>query len=101
MGSKNAHRCAQNTENGFGFDFFLERYDRDGDEFLNQITTGLVTWVSSVNVETDEQSKQWMHTHLPTQVKNFKQMLSACQKDDLWQLFSGPGKGVLMVEFME
>jgi hypothetical protein len=31
---KNAHECAQNKENGFGF---LERYHKDGDEFLNHI----------------------------------------------------------------
>jgi hypothetical protein len=36
MGSENAHRCAQNAENGFGFDF-LERHHKDGDEFLNHI----------------------------------------------------------------
>jgi hypothetical protein len=29
-------RLVQNTENGFGFDF-LERYHKDGDEFLNHI----------------------------------------------------------------
>jgi hypothetical protein len=36
MGLENAHVCAQNAENGFGFDF-LERYYKDGDEFLNHI----------------------------------------------------------------
>jgi hypothetical protein len=30
-------------------------------------------------VETKEQSKQWMHAHLPNKLKKFKQM-SACQK---------------------
>jgi hypothetical protein len=35
-----------------------------------------------VNVETKEQSKQWMHTHSPNKPKKFKQMLSACQKSD-------------------
>jgi hypothetical protein len=55
-----------NAENGFGFDF-LERYHKDGDAFLNHIIriTGDETWVSFVNVETKEQSKQWMHTHSP------------------------------------
>jgi hypothetical protein len=37
MGSENGHWCAQNVENGFGFDFFLERCLKDGGEFLNHI----------------------------------------------------------------
>jgi hypothetical protein len=59
MGSENAHGCAQNAENGFNFDFFLERCHKDGDEFLNHIVrvTGDETWVSFVNVETKEHSK--------------------------------------------
>jgi hypothetical protein len=42
----------------------LERYCKDGDEFHNHIiqVTGDDTWVSFVNVETKEQSKQWMQT---------------------------------------
>jgi hypothetical protein len=84
MGSENAHGCAQNAENGFGFDFFLERYHKDGDEFLNHIVqvTEDETCVSFVNVETKEQSKQWMDTHSPNKPKKFKQTLSACHKDD-------------------
>jgi hypothetical protein len=60
MGSQNARGSAQNVENGFGFDFFLERYHKDGDEFLNHIVrvTGDETLVSFVNVETKELSKQ-------------------------------------------
>jgi hypothetical protein len=44
---------------------FLERYHKDGDQFLNHIVrvTGNETWDSFVNVETKEQSKQWKHTH--------------------------------------
>jgi hypothetical protein len=55
MGSGNGHGCAQNAENGFGFDF-LVRYPKDGDEFLNQIVrvTGDESWVSFVNVKTKE-----------------------------------------------
>jgi hypothetical protein len=62
----------------------LERYQKDGTEFLNHIIpiTGDETWVSFVNVETKEQSKQWMHTHSPNKAKKFKQTLSACQKAD-------------------
>jgi hypothetical protein len=65
---------------------FSERYRVDGDEFLSHIVrvTGDETWVSFVNIETEEQSKQWMHTHSPEEPKKFKQRLSACQKADLW-----------------
>jgi hypothetical protein len=40
------------------------------------------TWVPFVNVETKEQSKQWMRTHSPNKPKKFKQTLSSCQKAD-------------------
>jgi hypothetical protein len=36
MGSENGNGCAQNAENGFDFDF-LQRYHKDGHEFLNHI----------------------------------------------------------------
>jgi hypothetical protein len=36
MGSKNAHRCTENAENGISFDFF-ERYHKDVYEFLSHI----------------------------------------------------------------
>jgi hypothetical protein len=52
-----------------------------------------------VNVETKEQSKQWMLIHSPNKPKKLKQMLSACQKFDgnvFWDR-----RGVLMVEFMQ
>jgi hypothetical protein len=90
MGSENAHGCAQTSENGFGFDF-LKRYHKDGFEFLIHIVrvTGDETWVSFVNVETKEQSKQWMHTYLSNKPENFKQ-LSACHS--VRQLLSGTGK---------
>jgi hypothetical protein len=63
---------------------FLERYLKYGDEFLSHIiqVTGEETWVSSVSVETEEQSKQWMHTHSPDKLKEFKQTLSASHKAD-------------------
>jgi alpha-amylase/alpha-mannosidase (GH57 family) len=66
MVSENAHGCALKAKNGFGF-HFLERYYKDGYEFLNHIVrvTGDETWVSFVNVESKEQSKQWMHTRSP------------------------------------
>jgi hypothetical protein len=53
MGSENAHGCT--------FDF-LERCHKDGHEFLNHIVRGTdgEICVLFVNVETKEQSKQWM-----------------------------------------
>jgi hypothetical protein len=58
MASENADWCSQNTENGFIFDF-LERYHKDGNEFLNHIVqvTGDETWVSFVIAETKEHSR--------------------------------------------
>jgi hypothetical protein len=82
MGSENARGYAQNAENDFGF-HFLERYHKDGNEYLNHIVrvTGEETSVPFLNVETKEQSMQWMHTHAPDKPKKFKQT-SACQKAD-------------------
>jgi hypothetical protein len=58
-GSENAHVCARNVENVFGFDV-LARYHKDGDEFRSPVArvTGDKTWVSFVNVETKEPTKQ-------------------------------------------
>jgi hypothetical protein len=58
MGSENAHRCTQKADNVFGFDF-LERYHKNGDEFLKHIVrvTGEETSVLFENVGTKEQSK--------------------------------------------
>jgi hypothetical protein len=53
---------------------FLKRYHKDRDEYLNHIVwiTGDETWFSSVNTETNEQSKQWMNTHSLNKPKKFK-----------------------------
>jgi hypothetical protein len=61
MDSENAHGCPPNAENDFGFDF-LERRHKDGDGFLSHIVrvAGDETWVSFVNIETKEQTKQWI-----------------------------------------
>jgi hypothetical protein len=74
-GSENGHRCTQNAENFFSFDF-LEQYHKDGDEFVSHIVrvTGDEIWVSFVDVETKEQSEQWMCTYSPNERKNFQQM---------------------------
>jgi hypothetical protein len=60
----------------FGFDI-LERYHKEGYEFLNHIVpaTGDETWASSVNVETKEQSKQWINTQSPEKPKSFNKRL--------------------------
>jgi hypothetical protein len=65
MGSENAHRCAQKAGNGLGFDF-CRAIPQDGGECLIHIilVTGAETLFSFVNVETKEQSKPWMHTHI-------------------------------------
>jgi hypothetical protein len=81
MGSENAHECAQNAENGFGFESF-RAIPQDDDDILNQIVrvTNDETRVSFVNVETKEQSKQWMHTQSPNKPERFKQTLSVFQE---------------------
>jgi hypothetical protein len=50
-----------------------------------------------VNVETKEQSKQWMHTHSPNKPRKFKQTLSVrkLMATVFWDM-----KGVLLVDFM-
>jgi hypothetical protein len=50
---------------------FLERFRKNGDEFLNHIiqVTSDETWVSFMNVETKKQSKK-------NKPKKFKQTLS-------------------------
>jgi hypothetical protein len=55
---------------------FLQRYHDEGDEFLDKTVTGDETWVKFVNVETIEQSRQWMHTHSPNKPRKFKQSLA-------------------------
>jgi hypothetical protein len=51
----------------------LERYHKDGDEFLNQIVTGYETLGSFVNVKAKEKSNKWMYTHSPNKPKKLKQ----------------------------
>ena len=60
---------------------FLQCYHDEGDEFLDKIVTGDETWVKFINVETKEQSQQWMHKHSLNKPRKFKQSL-AKQKAD-------------------
>jgi hypothetical protein len=79
IGPENAHGWAPNSENGLGFDFFVERYHKYGDEFHNYIVrvTGDETWLLFVNVETKKQSKQCMNTHSPNKPKTFQELLES------------------------
>jgi hypothetical protein len=56
------------------------------------MSRGDETWASFVNVETKEQSKQWMHTHSPNKPKILNKRRLPCQKKNRWKLFSGTGK---------
>jgi acyl-CoA thioesterase len=51
-----------------------------------------------VNVETKEQSNQWMHTRSPNKPKMFKQTLSARK---LMAIVFWKRNGMLMVEVMQ
>ena len=44
----------------------LERYNREGDNFLKRIITGDETWVHHYEPETKRQSMQWKHTSSPS-----------------------------------
>jgi hypothetical protein len=79
----------------------LQRYYKDGDEFLSHVVriTGDETWVSFVNVETKEESKQWMHTHSPNKPRILNERCLPARK--LMATVFWDRKGVLMVEFMQ
>jgi hypothetical protein len=81
---------------------FLDQCHKYGDEFLDDIirVTGDEIWVSFVNVETKEQSKQWMHTHIhQTRQKSLKKCCLPARK--LLAILFWDRKEVLTVEFME
>jgi hypothetical protein len=77
---------------------FLQCYHNEGDEFLDKIVTGNETWVKFVNVETKEQSRQWIHTHSPNKPRKFKQLLA---NRKLMAAVFWDRKGVLLIEVME
>jgi hypothetical protein len=79
MGSENAHGCAQNAENSFGFvDFFLERYHKDDEEFLNHIVrVRVMKWDSFLNTETKE---QWMYTNSTNKLKSLNKRCLPARK---------------------
>ncbi|UYV80174.1 PPP6R2 [Cordylochernes scorpioides] len=75
---------------------FLDCHKTDGEEFLDSIVTGDVTWVHYTTPETKEQSKQWNHISSPKPLK-FKQTLSAGK---LMATVFWDRKGLLLCDFM-
>jgi hypothetical protein len=55
---------------------FLERYHREGDEFLDHIVTGDEIWVSHFTSESKRQSLEWHHPRSPSKPRKFKHTLS-------------------------
>ena len=47
----------------------LDRYDKEGDAFLDIIITGDETWVHHYEPECKRQSMEWKHPQLPTRKK--------------------------------
>jgi hypothetical protein len=75
------------------------RCHEDGDEFRDRIVgvTGEETWVSFVNVEIKQQSKQWMYTHSPHKPTKLKHTSARKVMAALFWV----RKGELMVEFTQ
>ncbi|GFS60812.1 histone-lysine N-methyltransferase SETMAR [Trichonephila clavipes] len=48
---------------------FLDRYHKEGDQFLERIVTGDETRVSHITPESKRQSMEWRHTNSPVRVK--------------------------------
>jgi hypothetical protein len=67
MGSNKTQRMASTLT-------LLKQYHNDGDGFLSHIVRVIAyeTWVSFLNVGTEEQSKYWMRTHSPNKPEKFK-----------------------------
>lgn len=54
----------------------LDRYNNEGEEFLNRIVTGDETWVHHYDPESKRQSMEWKHPNSPA-TKKFKTPASA------------------------
>ncbi|GFT37733.1 histone-lysine N-methyltransferase SETMAR [Trichonephila clavipes] len=76
---------------------FLDRYHKEGDQFLERIVTGDETWVSHITPESKRQSMEWRHTNSPVRVKA-KRTISTrkVMATVFWDRH-----GVLLVEFMQ
>jgi hypothetical protein len=93
MGSENAHGCAQNAENSFGFDFLSDTTR----QWISQSHRTSRSW-RNLGFISECQSKQRTHTHSPKKPKKFKHTLPA------WKLMTTvfwDRKGVLVVECMQ
>jgi hypothetical protein len=79
----------------------LERYHKDGNEFLYHIirVTSNEARVSFVNVETKEHSKQWIHNHSTKEPKISNKRFLPARK--LMATVLWDRRGVLMVEFIQ
>ncbi|GFV40365.1 histone-lysine N-methyltransferase SETMAR [Trichonephila clavipes] len=76
---------------------FLDRYHKEGDQFLERIVTEDETWVSHITPESKRQSMEWRHTNSPVRAKA-KRTLSTrkVMATEFWDRH-----GVLLVEFMQ
>jgi hypothetical protein len=83
VGSENIHRNVKELKECFEF-YFLELYHKDWVEFRNDTVRvrGDENWISFVNVESKEQSKQWVYAHTPNKQEKFTQTLLVCQNTD-------------------
>ena len=75
---------------------FLERFDQEGEQFIDSIVTGDETWVAHYTPETKRQSMQWRHTSSPS-AKKFKSVISSrkIMASVFWDR-----KGILLIEFL-
>jgi len=76
---------------------FLERYERDGNVFLDQIVTGDEPWISHNTPTTKLQSMEWRHSQSPNKPHKFKQTASDRK---LMATVFWDRQGVLLVDFM-
>ncbi|GFW28691.1 histone-lysine N-methyltransferase SETMAR [Trichonephila clavipes] len=76
---------------------FLDRYQKEGDQFLERIVTGDETWVSHITPESKRQSMEWRHTNSPVRVKA-KRTIST--RKGMATVFWDRHE-VLLVEFMQ
>ncbi|GFW83103.1 histone-lysine N-methyltransferase SETMAR [Trichonephila clavipes] len=76
---------------------FLDRYHKEGDQFLERIVTGDETWVSHINPESKRQSMEWRHTNSPVRVKAKRTISTRKVMATVFWV----RHGVLLVEFMQ
>jgi histone-lysine N-methyltransferase SETMAR len=74
----------------------LQRYEREGTEFLDSVVTCDETWVHYFTPESQRASKQWKHNHSPPP-KKVKAIFSAgkIMATVLWD-----SKGIIHLDFL-